>query len=125
MKKTKSHFKFLRNTLLLLVVLFSLTPCSVKESGAKAFDIEYQRPLNKTRAVITQLDSCENLIFNQAETVQTQKVSVFTLPVISTVEPPLILTDSEESNLIKQSKKPLDLSLPLYILYKRFKMDLA
>jgi len=125
MKNPKSHIKFLRNTLLLLVVLFSLTPCSVKESHFLVLNVEYQRPLNKTRALFSQEDSCESLVFHQVETVKTQVDFDVNLLVLAAIHPPLILADSKEGNLAKQSKKSSNLGRPLYILYSRLKLDMA
>ncbi|MCX7547408.1 hypothetical protein OS188_05505 [Xanthomarina sp. F1114] len=125
MKNTNPHIKFLRNSIILLVVLFSLTPCSVKESGSVLFNFEYQRPLNKTRVSFSQENSCNSLIFNQVETVQTQKTVDLDLRTVSISNPFLFSTVFGEVNQIKSSNASPDIGRPLYILYSRLKLDLA
>lgn len=125
MKKTNPHIEFIRNTILILVVLFALTPCSVKEAGSVALNIEYQRPFNKTRVAISQENSCENLVFTQVEMVKNQELQALDIVVNTSNNPVLFLFDSKEGSIIKQSKKSSDLGRPLYILYSRLKLDIA
>lgn len=125
MKNTKSHNKFFRNTLLLLLVLFSLTPCSVKESGALAFGVEYQRPFNKTRAFVSHIDSCDNLVFNQVDSVKTQDLFELDFLANTPNNTFLFLSDINDGYLKTKSKKSSDLGQPLYILYSRLKLDIA
>ncbi len=49
MAKTKSFFKHLKHLAGLGLILFSLAPCSVKNTVAQTISVAYQTPLNKTK----------------------------------------------------------------------------
>ncbi|HLV15451.1 MAG TPA: hypothetical protein VKY41_09740 [Xanthomarina sp.] len=125
MKNSKSYIKFLKHTLLLLVVMFALAPCSVKESGATVFNIDYQRPLNKSKALVFQDNSCENLEFNLIETVKTQ--DDFELNVLATKTNNTVLLAPNFQVVFQKNyyKNYSESSLPLYILYSQLKLDIA
>ena len=125
MINTRKHIRFIKNTLLLIVVLFSLTPCSVKESSSFVFNLEYQRPLNKTRALVSQDKTCESSVFNQLETVKTQELLELNVLATTLSSNPLLVTDIKKRYLKNNYEKPSNHSRPLYILYNRLKLDIA
>ncbi len=58
MQGTKKHIQFFRNNLFLIVLLFALSPCSVKEVLHQQFNVDYNQPLNKTKTTVNQQSNC-------------------------------------------------------------------
>lgn len=56
------HTRQWKSILAMLVILFALAPCSLKESLYTLVDVELGKPLNKSRATIFQADSCTSFV---------------------------------------------------------------
>jgi len=118
-----SQKKLLRITLL-LCVLFSLAPCSVKSSFFTVLDVEHSLPFNKTKT--TQISSFSDCSLSQSVVSITKQYS-------KTAPDLFNFSDDKEhlffSNTVSKKhhfeKLTSGNSPPLYILYKRLKLNLA
>lgn len=59
MDRIQQYFRWLKHALLVVIALFSLASCSVKEPLFKAIGAEYQRPLNKTKTTPNFENHCQ------------------------------------------------------------------
>src|SRR5690606_21161988 len=64
--KKESHIKNFRHIVLMWFVLFSLSPCTVKEALFHSANTDYAKPLNKSRTT-TPTNSC---LYSQNESQQ-------------------------------------------------------
>lgn len=104
------------------LVLFSLTPCTIKEIFFHAVDLDYAKPLNKSK---TSTNSCS---YSQIE--NRQNLGLKSSKIINRIIP---FCFSKNLNFALCSTKifkdysriSLGNSPPKYILYKRLKIDIA
>ncbi len=124
MPKINFHIKIFKAILLLGFVLFSLSPCTVKEVILSSVNAESANSLNKTKTTAS-ISSCayshnENQLVsvekNSKSNKQTEPVDIFDKP-FSAVHSTKVCN--------KYSKTSLGHSPPKYILYKRLKIDIA
>ncbi|WP_326984602.1 hypothetical protein VUJ46_08740 [Chryseobacterium sp. MYb264] len=124
MSDLKLHFKPYKAFIILLVLMFSLSPCSVKRDVLGIFDIQHLSTLNKVK---TTVNSTNNCIYSF------EKSSKFSaLKVIKKLDNHEFI--AEFSSKINSEKKiftnhysgfTTDNSPPKYILFKRLKLDIA
>lgn len=119
----KSNMKFIKYSLFLCLILFSLTPCSVKEVFTNSFDVNYEKPLNKNRTTSNNSDC-------QFSTVSNREISVSQKKLINkNKEATSFLVgnnfDTKENFSEEFPEKYAGNSPPKYILYKRWKVDVA
>lgn len=117
--------KSMKRILLLLVVLFSLAPCTVKAVLFQSFATEYNRPLNKSRTTQVTNNLCEVQVGVSQSVVKDVKIGK------------IILLPGGKQTLIPFCSVCLNCSLrddtkqasgndpPMYILYKRLRFDMA
>lgn len=108
------------------MVLFSLAPCSVKESLLKTVDLSYTKPLNKSKSTFQFSRQCQNPTILEHSTSSNVK---------ATLELKLICGDpvgNLYSNYFVIKKTGNNYSgiitgnsPPKYILFKRLKVDLV
>lgn len=124
MSKKRKHIKYLKHIVLILFLLFSLSPCTVKEALFHSVNTDYAKPLNKSRTT-TPTSSCS---YSQNDNKQ-----------ISVVKKAKINKEIESFNSVNNlcfailsvkvyndySKTSSGNSPPKYILYKRLKIDIA
>jgi hypothetical protein len=126
MKNKRTYSKNIRLAVILLSVVFALTPCSVKSSFFSVFDIEYFQTLNKNQTTQTGTSYCEvqESSVNQSENnVEILKKQIPVLPVSISQKDIYFATALHRKDIyvnVTAVNKP-----PLYILYKRLKSDLA
>jgi hypothetical protein len=125
MLKTEFHINtYARHIALMLFVLFSLSPCTVKESLFLSVNREYTKPLNKSRTT-SQTNTCT---YSQQEG---QRIQVTAKSIINRqVEPDGFLVKiyvalHPAKDCKYYSKRSSGNSPPKYILYKRLKIDIA
>lgn len=126
MKNKRTYPKNMRLVVILLAVVFALTPCSVKSSLFAAFDIEYFQTLNKNQTTQTAVSYCEveESNVNQSEnSVEKLQKQIPVLPV-SVSRNQIILATALHKKDIYVNVAAVN-TPPLYILYKRLKSDLA
>lgn len=121
----KSNTYFLKNALLILLALFSLASCSVKEPVFRAIGIDYVRPLNQNKSTQTFEDSCKVHEKSSLPVVEIQHIDHQKL---FTVSGENMYFDFQQKieNVVSETARQISVNThPLYILYKRLKFDLA
>ncbi len=118
------HIKKFRHIVLMWLVLFSLSPCTVKEALFHSVNTDYAKPLNKSKTT-TPTSSCsysstENL---QISVVKKSEISKQIEPVNFFDNPFFTILSATVYN--EYSKTSSGNSPPKYILYKRLKIDIA
>ena len=128
MRNISSHINYTKGVILMLMALFALTPCSVKESAYQLINVEYQRPLNQTKSTQVNNSSCEVSEMEDGLIVATTQSNAANLlldiepGVISTLTP---LLSTQVFTYEYLSSQPSTSFAPLYILYSRLKIALA
>lgn len=110
--------------MLMWFVLFSLSPCVVKEALFLSVDAEYTKPLHKSKVTTTsnlcQFSSNEN---HQTSAKKQVKIEKLNDPVDLTRNPQFFVrSDQTQRN---SSKTFSGNSPPKYILYKRLRIDVV
>lgn len=123
MLKVENHIKNIRCIVLMWFMLFSLSPCTVKEVLLHSVNTEYARPLNKSKT--TQTNPCQ---FSSGEhqhisSAQQSKINKKIVPVDFVCNYAFAVYASKIDK--KYSKGFSGNSPPKYILYKRLKIDLV
>lgn len=116
--------KKILHTTFLLCVLFSLAPCSVKSSFLTSIDIEHSLPFNKTKTThSSNYSSCDvsHSVTNTSKEYNTTISTQFNFSK-DKVHPFILTTVPKKYHFEKLTSGN---SPPLYILYKRLKLDLA
>ncbi|MEG1592464.1 hypothetical protein [Chryseobacterium sp.] len=125
MSNIKLHIKFYRAIVMMLVVAFSLSPCSLKREVLEVFDIQHIGTLNKVKTTAPSFSACES--FNSSSKVSVSK-SDFKFKGIAfsdflqsgnlNFEKPTFFQKNYSGNTSGNSP-------PKYILFKRLKLDMA
>lgn len=118
------NIKILQRIIAMFVVIFALTPCSIKGSLFTSLDIAFERPLNKTKSTQKPNTLCKSEVFsyNRAESNTTETATNIPEEAVTT---PVIAPSFKNVALKQYAKQTSGNSPPLYILYKRLKFDLA
>ncbi|HKL72284.1 MAG TPA: hypothetical protein VJ855_06465 [Marinilabiliaceae bacterium] len=128
MKNISSHINYTKSVIAMLMVLFALTPCTVKESAYQLVDVEYQRPLNQTKSAHVSSSSCELSEMEDAFIVSSEQSQVVGSSSGLRSSSFLHLTTSVEiQDFLPEylNKQPEDSFSPFYILYSRLKIALG
>lgn len=124
MPKITTYIKITKNTLWMCVVLFALSPCIVKESLLGSLNIEYVKPLNKskttTKASSCQYSQSENQYITAVKQTKTNK-QIVTFNFLDNQH----FKISSIKLFVQYSKTFFGKSPPKYILYKCLKLDVA
>jgi|SRR5690606_28777716 len=124
MSKKKKHIKYLKHIISMLFLLFSLSPCTVKEALFKSVSTDYAKPLNKSKTTIPTSSCFHSSTKNlQISVVEKSEISKQIEPVNFFDNPFFSILSAKVYN--KYSKTSSGTSPPKYILYKRLKIDLA
>lgn len=125
MKNTRSQIHIFKGIVLMLAVLFSLSPCTVKESVYQILDIEFQRPVNKTLSAQTPSTTCQIQGVSKATTSQVGHTSHFDM-FLRLAESHVIYFTYFLNEVSQVTKRVIvDSSPPMYILYKQLRLGLA
>lgn len=109
----------------MLLVVFSLSPCSLKRNVLDIFDIQHISALNKTKTTAPSFSGCES--FNSSSKISVSKadfkfkgivLSDFLQSVNFNSEKPIFSQKSYSGNTSGNSP-------PKYILFKRLKLDMV
>ena len=124
MARIQQYTQWIKHTFLVLLALFSLASCSVKEPVFRAIGADYQRPLNKTKTLLKVEHNCN---FSQDDY---RHNTTFQLPDNSLAATNNDFERNPETLLIEivtefQQKVTSDKNTRLYILYKRLKFDIV
>lgn len=125
MKTVKKQTQFIKSTMIALLVLFSLTPCTVKAFALDLVDVTYERPINPSKTTVqeSQCDSFELQEVNTVELNENQLSDVTNFPVKS-IDNVYSSTLTRAKYSYNSQKISSDLP-PKYILFKRLKLALA
>jgi hypothetical protein len=124
MLKIQIQIKTIKQIVLMWFVLFSLSPCAVKEVLFHSVNTDYSKPLNKSKTT-TSTSSCS---YSQNENqqnsgAQKSKINKQIEPVYFFDNQHFTLHSTKIHN--NYSKRSSGNSPPKYILYKRLKIDIA
>nr|WP_319510605.1 hypothetical protein [uncultured Draconibacterium sp.] len=124
MAHIQQYIRWVKQALLVVVALFSLASCSVKEPLFRAIGAEYQRPLNKTKATPNFEHHCHtspddfrissNVHNSDYKLLGTaiEQAELFLLPTTTTEY------SFQQTEIVAENTR-------LYILYKRLKFDMV
>lgn len=124
MPKTGSHINNFRHIVLMCLVLFSLSPCTVKEALFTSVNADYAKPLNKSRTT-TPTNSCS---YSQNES---QQISIVKKSKVKKQIEPIDFFGNQHFSVHSAkiynnySNTTSGKSPPKYILYERLKIDIA
>ncbi|MFP3832974.1 hypothetical protein [Chryseobacterium sp. SIMBA_028] len=124
MSNTKVHMKTYRAIITMLILVFSLSPCSVKRNVLDIFDIQYISGLNKVKTTSGLSQNCD--IANTSS-----KTSVSKTEAKISYKKFFFAFDSTTSNIGEEkiffneySGHTTGNSPPKYILFKRLKLSM-
>ncbi|WP_167614097.1 hypothetical protein [Maribellus sediminis] len=124
MVRKQAYFRWVKHLTLVLLALFSLASCSVKEPVFRAIGVDYLKPLNKTKVSQNFEHNCNTSPddYLQSGTVQhpDNKLLAATNMVNDVAEPAVSGFEPVFSGELVSSK-----NIPFYILYKRLKFDMV
>nr|WP_298005803.1 hypothetical protein [uncultured Flavobacterium sp.] len=123
MSKKENHIKKFRHIVLMWFVLFSISPCSVKEALFYSVNTDYAKPLNKSKTSAP-ASSCS---YSQNDNTQTSVVKKS--KVYKRIDPVNVSNNLYfavlSAKVYNDYSKTSGNSPPKYILYKRLKIDIA
>ncbi|WP_407405984.1 hypothetical protein [Chryseobacterium sp.] len=122
MLKILYNFKNYTYILSMWLVLFSLTPCTIKEVFFHAVDLDYAKPLNKSK---TSTNSCSYSKIENRQTSGTKKSKILSRITPFSFSTNLNFALCSSKTFKDYSRISLGNSPPKYILYKRLKIDIA
>jgi len=122
MLKLKSYIGYSKSILIVLMILFSLAPCSLKEAVV-SIDVSYTKPLNKSRSA-SPFSSCHPIQAykdSSSAKVKRQVVAIHGTDDLSSYNVHRFVVGNIDNNYsgITSGNSP-----PKYILFKRLKIDL-
>lgn len=125
MSETRIHMKTYKAIITMLILVFSLSPCSVKRNVLDIFDIQYISGLNKVKIT-------SGLSLNCDSSTISSKISISKANVKSKYQGSFgdgiaILKKAKETKLFfnEYSGHTTGNSPPKYILFKRLKLNLV
>lgn len=126
MPAVRIHMKTYKALLVVLILAFSLSPCSVKRDVLSIFDIQYISGLNKVKITSGSVLSCDGTTENStskssvSKTIRKQQNGESSLP---SNKPSFFIDDANRFS--SYSGKVSGNSPPKYILFKRLKLHLG
>lgn len=123
MSNTRIPIKMYKAVVTMLILVFSLSPCSVKRDVLAIFDIQYISGLNKVKTTTGLSLTCDtpttssNISISKAEAKYKRLLPDFNATVKD--------IGGENLNFNKYSGRTTGNSPPKYILFKRLKLNLV
>ncbi len=124
MQRLKYHIKHFNHIVLMWFVLFSLSPCVVKETLLQSVNTAYSKPLNQSRA-ITLIGSCFYTENEKTQSSVGKKIAINQYDYFSSFLEHLCLAKQSVTTYNHYSGKLSGNSPPKYILYKRLKIAIV
>ena len=124
MSCARAYIPLYKTAVMILLLVFSLSPCAVKRDLLGIFDIRYGNTLNKTKTTGNSTTTCDfnlhrtssKISLSKADVkLKTEDFSCFRMSVIS---------NKEKVSFNLYSKHTTGTSPPKYILFKRLKLPL-
>jgi hypothetical protein len=119
------HMKTYKAVIMMLVLVFSLSPCSVKRNVLDIFDIQYISGLNKVKTTSSLSSSCNTASVSTRVSVSKAKIQEQYKDSFSNFYS--IAKNSAEKKIFfnEYSGHSTGSSPPKYILFKRLKLNLV
>lgn len=118
------HMKTYKAVVTMLILVFSLSPCSVKRNVLDIFDIEFISGLNKVKTTSSFSFSCDVASASSGLSVSKIKVQNQYNKFLSGFTPAVHNSVEEKTFLNTYSGHSTGNSPPKYILFKRLKLNL-
>ncbi|PRY50343.1 hypothetical protein B0I27_10965 [Arcticibacter pallidicorallinus] len=121
-----SHNRIWKGIFLMLFAMFSLSPCSAKQSVLQTFDLEFGRNANKTKATGNMINGCSIVKHSRGKALVNPSV-IKLLPHHQSDHDTVERSESAVIGILVNNSVGIKTAgrLPQYILFKRFKVHLA
>ncbi|WP_309429914.1 hypothetical protein [Chryseobacterium sp.] len=126
MPAARTHMRTYKAFLVMLILVFSLSPCSVKRDVLSIFDIQYISGLNKVKITAGTVFSCDGTSENQSfqkSFSQSQSKRKNTKPSLEFRRTLFFASDAERFS--RYSGSASGNSPPKYILFKSLRLNLV
>lgn len=125
MSDTKIHMKTYKAIIMMLILAFSLSPCSVKRNVLDIFDIQYISGLNKVKTTSNLVSSCD--FTSISSKISVSKIVIKAKYCNAFLDSTASVKNIQEGNLTfnDYSGHTTGNSPPKYILFKRLKLNLV
>ncbi|WP_027374339.1 hypothetical protein [Chryseobacterium sp. UNC8MFCol] len=125
MSDTRIHIKMYKAVITMLILVFSLSPCSVKRNVLDIFDIQYISGLNKVKVTSGLSLHCDISTTSSGISCAKTKTENESKGSFWEINAAIRNPGQEKPCLNKYSGHTTGNSPPKYILFKRLKLDLA
>lgn len=119
------HMKTYKAVITMLILVFSLSPCSVKRNVLDIFDIQYISGLNKVKITSSLSSSCDAASTSTGASVSKAKIQGQYKDSFSSFYSTIGNTAEKKIFFNKYSGHSTGNSPPKYILFKRLKLNLV
>lgn len=126
MSKIQTHIKTYQSIIVILILAFSLSPCSVKRDLLGIFDIQHLSTLNKVKATSNTVTTCSSFTKTSLKTAVLKDVFKYKKGSFSFAFHS-IFQSSKDDKIFQNhySGHATGSSPPKYILFKRLKLNLV
>lgn len=126
MSKIQTHIKTYKVVVTILILAFSLSPCSVKRDVLGIFDIQHLSTLNKVKVTSNTVNTCSSFTKTSLKTAVLKDVFKYKKNSFSFAFHS-ILQSSKDDKIFQNhySGHATGNSPPKYILFKRLKLNLV
>lgn len=131
MLNLSKSWRIYKNILYVLLLVFSLSPCKVKEVFLNVFEVHYQATSNKTRTTLPHFSNCNNTIGNEnyatAKQIWLNKSIYKSEGKYSklTISNAFLVKKIEDKNTLSFIQILAKRGPPKYILYQQLKVNLV
>ncbi|KFF75558.1 hypothetical protein HX13_05350 [Chryseobacterium sp. P1-3] len=125
MPGTSIHIRTYKAIITMLILAFSLSPCSLKRDLLDIFDIQYISGLNKVKTTTGLSLTCDTPTTSSTVTISKAKAKYKYKGSLPDLNATVKNIEEENLNFNKYSGRSTGNSPPKYILYKRLKLNLV
>lgn len=125
MPGTSIHIRTYKAIITMLILAFSLSPCSLKRDLLDIFDIQYISGLNKVKTTTGLSLTCDTPTTSSTVSISKAKANYKYKGSLPDLNATVKNIGEENLNFNKYSGRSTGNSPPKYILYKRLKLNLA
>lgn len=111
----------MKQLMLFFVLIFVLSPCTVKQNLFSFINVEYSKPLNKTKT--TQVNSCVSTTFNSKENSLSNETDKRLLGKLFDYSFSLCVGEKSENRIKSFPVSILSNQPPYYILFNQMKIS--
>ncbi|WP_106915163.1 hypothetical protein [Chryseobacterium aurantiacum] len=124
MSNTKVHMKTYRAIITMLILVFSLSPCSVKRNVLDIFDIQYISGLNKVKTTSGLSQNCDIATHSSKTSVSKTEAKIINKKFFFAFDSTTSNIREEKIFFNEYSGHTTGNSPPKYILFKRLKLSM-